>query len=185
MDKQKLLMEKYELPSELAKSVVSAVMLHMGTNLHDPSFPKKDNRNDIDTVKRAGKMFAAKTAQIDDSHKVISMASPGIKKVKFWLSDGQQITIDDPNFCGLLGIIINETEFYPKEKRSRGNQPNPPYLNEVAKELMLFFSGTDYSKRVKIGQIFAEFLQRFKDCKDSPVHLQKEVEIILSQQPNK
>lgn len=185
MDKKQLLIDKYGLPDDLASDVISAIMQHIGAENYEAVYPTKDNLNEIEALKSAFKQYASKVDKVDTNSIIISMQPPKIKKVKFFLDDYKHITIDDPYFIGLLGKFIEQQDFILSSPRSRGNQPNPPYLKEIAQNLMGYFAGTDYSKRVKIGEIFAEFLPKFQNCFGSPVHLQKEVDNLLNQKPKK
>lgn len=194
MDKIKLLMDEYGLPESVAKEVEEKI--HIGRLYDVKLYQWKSTPQDVvDKIVQSEPGFkmipiiyrddnwrpAIKNKKLQwTQDKVVGYTmdvAPKIYKVKFIIG-AETLTIDDPFLIELLRKCLEGAKAQPS--KSKGNQPKHPALKDLATTLMKFKSGTPYAKRVFVGQIFALYLDEFKDPSNNDDDLQKKVDGILN-----
>lgn len=175
MDKTYLLVTKYGLSEKYARFIQDKILFHELAVNHGKHIIKEENEKNINSIKEAGR----NVEKVDLNNVRTIDFSNQISLLEFTLSD-KKYAIDDPLVIRSIQNFIAHTGFVYADKMKRGKQANPPFLKELAVDLMEKApQGTAYSKRVWVGSIFAEFLLEYENCNNSPTHLQKSVDNLL------
>jgi hypothetical protein len=155
MDKIKRLVTKYGLSEEYAGFIKDKINFYELIVNHGKEIVKQENEKNTVIIKKAGR----NVEEVDLNNMSAIDFKNQISLIEFTLMD-KKYAIDDPWVIRSIQHFIARTGFVFADKMKRGKQPNPPFLKELAIDLMEKApQGTDYSKRVWVGSIFAEFLQ--------------------------
>ena len=176
MNKINRLVENYGLSDEYAGFIQDKILFYELIVNHGKHIVKEENEKNINFIKNAGRIVE----KVDlDNVRTVDLTNQ-ISLIEFTLSD-KKYAIDDPWVIRSIQNFVAQTGFVYAEKMKRGKQPNPPFLKELAQELMEKApEGTLYSKRIWVGSIFAEFLQEYEYCFESHPHLQKKIDNLLN-----
>jgi hypothetical protein len=178
MDKVKLLMDKYGLPEYTAVYTCSLLSIEKAEKIIRTV--KKNNLVDFQKIEKAAEWKGKNKIDYSFTQKDTSEVHHDIHKIKFWINEGEQITIDDPYILDQFANFIlknrfTDTPYRFTSPKKRGNQIKNNVLRSLALDLWDYCEGTSYERRAIIGRIFAEFLPEYIKCLDSTEHLQKKI----------